>query len=299
VADADAGGGIRPVHTEQVVARLGEGLLRTGGLGADAMARTLAAVRAYRDRARGLGVERVVVVATAAVREAANRDLFVEGLAAEPGLTVRVLTGEEEARLTLLGVASGLPPAAAAGDAYAVVDVGGGSTELIVARAGRAVGGVSVRLGVVGLVERFLHADPVDWAEYSACATHVAERLTAEAWPHIRPLHPRLLAGTAGTVTTLAALDLGLAAYDPARVQGHRLGAAAIRHQLARLGTLPVADRARLPCLEPGRADLIVPGIAVVLAVLDGLGLADLLVSDYGLREGILLDAVGWRPVVS
>jgi exopolyphosphatase/guanosine-5'-triphosphate,3'-diphosphate pyrophosphatase len=99
--------------------------------------------------------------------------------------------------------------------------------------------------------------------------------------------------GTAGTVTTLGALDLELTAYDPLRVQGHRLTAAAIRRQLARLGGLHAAERARLPGLEPGRADLIVPGIAVVLAVLDGLGLDALLVSDQGLREGILLDAVG------
>jgi exopolyphosphatase/guanosine-5'-triphosphate,3'-diphosphate pyrophosphatase len=285
------------VHGEQVVARLGEGLHRAGILQGEAMTRALDAVRAYRDRARGLGAERVLVVATAAVREAGNRDEFVGRLTAEPGIEVRVVNGDEEARLALLGVAAGLPAGVArAQSPYAVLDVGGGSTELIVARGSRYVAAVSVRLGVVPLVERFLHADPVDWAEYSACAEHVSARLAAEAWPELRPLAPRLLVGTAGTITTLAALDLALVSYDPARVQGHRLTAEAIRRLLYRLGALHVAERARLPGLEPGRADLIIPGIAVTLAVLAGLGLDALRVSDSGLREGILLEAVGWAP---
>lgn len=296
VADADPARGLGMVHGEQVVARLGEGLSQSGVLRPEAMERALAAVRAYRDRARALGAERVLLVATAAVREAGNRDEFVGRLEAESYLEVRVASGDEEARLTLLGVASGLPPGA---EPYCVLDVGGGSTELIVARGVRYVSAVSLSLGVVPLVERFLHADPVDWAEYSACAAYVADRLAAEAWPEIRPLAPRLLVGTAGTMTTLAALDLGLGAYEPARVQGHRLTAEAIEALLYRLGELHVAERARLPCLEPGRADLVIPGIAVALGVLAGLGLDALVVSDAGLREGILLDAVGWAPGLS
>ncbi len=297
MADADPARGLVPVHGEQVVARLGEGLTRAGVLHPEAMERALAAVRSYGDRACALGAERVLVVATAAVRQAENREEFVDRLAADGDLVVRVASGDEEARLTLLGVASGLPPAiAAAGVPYCVLDIGGGSTELIVARGARYVSAVSLRLGVVPLVERFLHADPVDWAEYSACATYVGARLAAEAWPEIRPLGPELLVGTAGTITTLAALDLGLGAYDPARVQGHRLTTAAIRALLRRLGALQVAERARLPCLEPGRADLIIPGVAVALAVAEGLGLDQLTVSDHGLREGILLEAVGWSP---
>jgi exopolyphosphatase/guanosine-5'-triphosphate,3'-diphosphate pyrophosphatase len=236
-------------------------------------------------------------VATAAVRDATNRDELLARLADEPALALRVVSGEEEARLTLLGVASGLAAATTAPSAaYAVLDIGGGSTELIVARAARYVAAVSLRLGVVELTERFLHADPVDWAEYAACAAHASDVLARGAWPELRPLSPALLVGTAGTVTTLAALDLDLRAYDPAPVQGHRLTGAAIRALLVRLGGLHVAERARLPCLEPGRADLIIPGIAITLAVMDGLGIDDLLVSDYGLREGILLDAVGWAP---
>ncbi len=284
------------MHGEQVVARLAERLARTGVLAPEAMERALEAVRAYRDRARSLGADRVIVVATAAVRQAGNRDEFLRRLAAEPDLLPRVATGDEEARLTLLGVAATLPRLA---DAYAVLDIGGGSTELIVARGTRYVDAVSLDLGVVPLTERFLHADPVDWAEYSACAAHVAERLSSGAWPEIRPLGPRLLVGTAGTITTLAALDLDLLAYDAARVQGHRLTIAGVQALLYRLGALHVAERARLPALEPGRADLIIAGIAITLGVLAGLGLGELIVSDSGLREGVLLDAIGWPPAAA
>jgi exopolyphosphatase/guanosine-5'-triphosphate,3'-diphosphate pyrophosphatase len=293
VADADAASGLSPVHGEQVVARLGQGLARTGRLDPDAIERALAAAGRYRELARAHGAARTLVVATAAVRQAGNRAELLERLAAGGGAEVRVASGDEEARLTLLGVLSGLPAAAGR---TAVLDIGGGSTELIVAERARPTAIVSVPVGVVALAERFLRADPIDWTEYGACAEHVAGRLAAEAWPVVRPLAPRRLVGTAGTITTLAALDLALVAYDPARVQGHRLTRPRIEALLARLGALTVAERARLPVLEPGRADLIVPGIALTLGVLDGLGLAELTVSDAGLREGILLDAVGWTP---
>jgi exopolyphosphatase/guanosine-5'-triphosphate,3'-diphosphate pyrophosphatase len=293
VAEADAATGLRPVHGEQVVARLGQGLGRTGRLDPDAIERALAAVGRYREIARARSAARVLVVATAAVRQAENREALLQRLAAGAAAEVRVATGEEEARLTLLGVLSGLP--AVAGRA-AVLDIGGGSTELIVAEGARPTAVVSVPVGVVALAERFLTADPIDATEYRACAAYAAERLAALAWPVVRPLAPRRLIGTAGTITTLAALDLALPAYDAGRVQGHRLTRPRIEALLARLGALPVAERARLPALEPGRADLIVPGIALTLGVLDGLGLAELTVSDTGLREGILLDAVGWTP---
>jgi exopolyphosphatase / guanosine-5'-triphosphate,3'-diphosphate pyrophosphatase len=276
-----------------VVVRLGQGLARTGRLAPEAIDRALVAVRAYRDRARALGAGRIRVVATAAVRQAGNRDTLLAALGADGDLDVRVISGEEEARLTLLGVAAGLP---ATSDRYVVFDVGGDSTEILVARGARAECVVSLRLGVVPLTERFLRADPVDWAEYRGCAAYAAERLAAEAWPVIRPLAPGRLVGTAGTVTTLAALDLELAAYDAARVQGHRLSRARIEALLQRLGAMTIAERARLPALEPGRADVLIPGIALTLGVLDGLALPELVVSDNGLREGILLDAIGWSP---
>lgn len=294
VADADPRTGLRVVHGEQVIARLGEGLAGSGRLGIVPMERALRTVREYRDRARALGAERVLAVATAAVRQAANRDDFVARIGAATDLDLRVASGAEEARLTLLGVAWGLP---AIGGVACILDIGGGSTELTVVRGARVLGGVSLDLGVVPLIERFFRRDPVDWGEYATCADYVTRRLLAEAWPTVRPLEPEALIGAAGTITTLAALDLGLARYAPERIQGHWLTRARLAVLRDRLGSLTIAQRARLPCLEPGRADLIVPGLVVVLGALEGLGMSGLMVSDTGLREGILLDAIGWSPV--
>jgi exopolyphosphatase / guanosine-5'-triphosphate,3'-diphosphate pyrophosphatase len=293
VAQVDAATGFVPVWAEQTVTRLGEGLAVRGTLAPPAAERTLAAVRRYRDRAREMGASQVVLVATAAVRQARDGAEFLGRLQAEPGIRPRVVSGEDEASLTLLGASWGLGRVPGP---FALLDVGGGSTEVLVAEGTRVLEAVSLSLGVVHLVERFFPSDPVEARELVACRTYVDARFHDEAWSRIRPLDPSVLVATAGTPTTLAALDLGLAVYDPTRVQGHRLNAAAIERLTARLAALPLAERARIPGLEPGRADVIVPGAIVLVSVLAGLGLSAALVSDAGLREGILLDAIGWRP---
>lgn len=293
VADADAARGLAPCWADQVVARLGEGVATHGRFAPAAVARALAAVRAFHARARALGAEAVLLVGTAAVRQARDRGHLFARLHAMPGLRPRVLTGGEEARLTVLGTAWGL---GLAPGRSCLLDVGGGSTELAVWAGPRLLGAVSLRLGAVSLAERFFAHDPVEPGELRACAAYVQMRLARGAWPTIRPHRPRRLVATAGTPTTLAALDLGLHEYDPAGVQGHRLRRGAVERLLHRLAALPCRERARLPALEPGRADVIVPGTVVLLAALRGLGLRTLVVADAGLREGVLLDAVGWRP---
>jgi exopolyphosphatase/guanosine-5'-triphosphate,3'-diphosphate pyrophosphatase len=167
---------------------------------------------------------------------------------------------------------------------------------VLVADGVRILAAISVDLGVVHLVERFFAHHPTGAAELAACREHVELRLRTEAWPRIRLHRPTRLIATAGTPTTLAMLDLDLPMYDPQRVQGHRLAADTIDRLTRWLAALPLAERARLPALEAGRADVIVPGGVVLGAALAGLGLPEIVVSDTGLREGILLDAVGWRP---
>jgi exopolyphosphatase / guanosine-5'-triphosphate,3'-diphosphate pyrophosphatase len=262
VADVGAGGW-RVVEADQRVTRLGEGLARSGRLGEVPAARTAAAVVEYVARARRAGAERV------AMREAANGREFAGALERRAGEPVRIIDGDEEAALTLRGVLGGLGGGVVAGGITLVFDIGGGSTEYILARGGRAVTAVSLRLGVVDLAERHPFPGPVKPERYRALLAEVGARLAAELPAEIRTAPLDRLVGTAGTATTLAALDLGLTAYDPARVQGHTLTRAAIERLLARLGALTVAGRAALPCLEPGRADLIVPGTAIVLATLD------------------------------
>ena len=295
VAETDPATGLVPVWADQVVTRLGEGLAERGTLAPTAAERALVAVRRYRDRARELGAADVLLVATAAVRQASDGEEFLDRLRAEPGILPRVVSGEDEAGLTLLGASWGLGQVPGT---FALLDIGGGSTEILVARRTGVLTAVSLTLGVVHLAERFFRRDPVALDELIACRAYVEGRLRDEAWDRIIPYAPAALVATAGTPTTLAALDLGLSAYDAARVQGHRLGADAIQRLTAWLAALPLAERARIPGLEPGRADVIVPGAVVLASALAGLGLPAALVSDSGLREGILLDAIGWRPPV-
>ena len=288
VAEVTAGTAAwRTVHAEQRVTRLGEGLRATGTLGAAAAARTAAAVVAYVARARADGAARVAVVATSAVREAANGRAFVTDLERAAGIAVRVISGEEEARLTLAGIVAGLGPLTGV---VVAVDIGGGSTEYILARDGMLTAAASLRLGVVPLAERFPFPGPVEPTRTAALRADVQAQLARELPALIATTPIDRLVGTAGTVTTLAALDLGLLHYDPARVQGHPLTRAAIERQHRRLAALDLAGRAALPCLEPGRADLILPGLAILEATLDRLGCERLFVSDWSLREGILAE---------
>ncbi len=288
VADVEPSGRWRGVAQPQTVTRLGEGLTASGALGEAPMARTLAVVDEYARRARELGTRTLTIVATSAVREAANGAAFAAAIERATACPVRIVSGEDEARLVLRGVHAGLGSLAGL---VVVFDIGGGSTEYVLADGDRVLAAASLRLGVVPLAERYPFAARVDGAGWARLLDEVRGRLTQELPASLRAARPAHLVGTAGTVTTLAALDLALTRYDAGRVQGHRLSRAAVERQLARLAALDVAGRAALPCLEPGRADLIVPGVAIVLVTLDVVGANGLVVSDYGLREGVLVAA--------
>jgi exopolyphosphatase/guanosine-5'-triphosphate,3'-diphosphate pyrophosphatase len=260
----------------------------TGGLGEAAMTRTAAAVAEYVARAREAGARTVRIVATSAMRDARNGAAFADRLGAETGERVEIITGDEEARLTLRGLRRGLALDARTMMAF---DIGGGSTEYVLASDGGFVAAVSLPLGVVPLAERFPSRGPLDPARYATLLDEIRGRLRTELPPALADAPVDVLVGTAGTVTTLAALDLGLTIYDPARVHGHRLTRAAVDRLLERLGALTLEQRGALPCLEPGRADLIIPGTAIVVATMERIGVDALTVSEYGLREGIM-DAV-------
>lgn len=285
IADVRAHGAWTTVHTEQQVTRVGEGLRLTGELREPPMARTCAAVASYVTRSRAAGASTVRIVATSAVREARNGDAFAARIARETGERVDVISGEEEARLTLRGLRRGLPIDVTDLVAF---DIGGGSTEYVLARGGALRHAVSLRLGVVPLAERFAFPGTLDDARYATLLAEIRAQLATELPAAIMPASIDVLVGTAGTVTTLSALDLELAVYDPERVHGHRLTRAAVDRLLARLAGLTQEQRAVLPCLEPGRADLIIPGTAIVIATMERFRVEELIVSEYGLREGIM-----------
>ena len=289
VADASPGARAwKTIEHDHQVTRLGEGLAATGRLGEAPAGRTAAVVSAYVARAASVRADRILIVATSAVREAGNGADFAAALQKATGQPVRVISGAEEARLTLRGVMHGLGEG---GATFVTFDIGGGSTEYVLAREGRVAASVSLRLGVVALAERFPFPDGVERARYATLTAEVRARLSAEVPAAIREAGVRVV-GTAGTVTTLAALDLGLSAYDPDRVHGHRLHREAVERWRERLGALTLAERGALPCLEPGRADLIIPGTAIVIETMACLAADVLTVSEYALREGVLADAL-------
>ena len=251
----------------------------------------------YVERGTRLGARDIRIVATSAVREASNGHVFAAAVARATGRRVDVVSGEAEARLTLRGVRHGL---GALTGLVLTFDIGGGSTEYVLAEGDVIRSMVSLRLGVVPLAERFPFPGVADSKVYRELLDDVRRRLARELPEAIRAARVAHLVGTAGTVTALAALDLGLVRYDPDRVQGYVLGRPAVERLLARLGALTLEERAVLPCLEPGRADLIIPGTAIVMATFELIGIHELRVSEYGLREGVLVNAIegyhGSRP---
>jgi exopolyphosphatase / guanosine-5'-triphosphate,3'-diphosphate pyrophosphatase len=287
LVEVDGGPGWRTLDQDQRVTRLGQGLAGSGRLGHEPMARTAEAVVEYAERARRLNADDVLVVATSAVREAANGREFAAALASACRAPVKIVSGDEEARLTVRGVFAGLRDLRAP---LVVFDIGGGSTEFILWRDGGVAAATSLRLGVVPLAERYPFPGPVEASRYRDLESEVRAQLAAEIPSVIARADVATLVGTAGTVTTLAALDLGLDVYAAERVQGYRLTRAAVSRQLARLSSLSVERRGALPCLEPGRADLIVPGVAIATAAMDCFGAEAIVVSDGSLREGILAE---------
>ncbi len=234
----------------------------------------------------------MVAVGTSALREAANAEALLAP-AGRLGIEFRVISGEEEAALTLLGVRAGLPDLP---PHLLMLDIGGGSTEFLLADGGRVRAAVSTDLGSVRLTETCLALDPPTPEELGRLRAAVGARLQAlrGELPAIPP--GGVLVGTAGTITTLAAIDLGLASYDPDRVNGYVLSVARSASLLEELAALPLARRRAVPGLEPARADIILAGAMVCRLAMECFGFRELRVSEGGLREGIVLDLLSGRP---
>jgi exopolyphosphatase / guanosine-5'-triphosphate,3'-diphosphate pyrophosphatase len=271
VADVD-GMRVDEVARRSEITRLGEGVDERRRLLPLPVARVRNVLSDYRRELERLGAERVLAVATSAVRDAENGEAFLGEVEWSYGFATRLLSGDEEAALTRGGVANGR----GLDDATLVLDVGGGSTELITAATR-----TSVDVGSVRLTERHLRADPPAASELATAA-----RAVREALPE---LDADEAIGVAGTVTTVAALELG--GYDPERVHGYRLSREQVESQFERLASLPLAERRELPGLEPKRAPVIVGGALVVREVLARYGLESLEASERDLLHGAALEA--------
>jgi exopolyphosphatase/guanosine-5'-triphosphate,3'-diphosphate pyrophosphatase len=265
--------------------RLGKGLDASGRLAADAVANSLAICREYRQVMDQHGVARPIVIATQAMREAQNAADFVGPAQQILGATIEVIAGQREAELAATAVARTFPELAAA--RYLVVDVGGGSTELIEVDHGRVVSEVSVPIGAVRLTERHLAHDPPTAAEIAALEADIDHHLAALALPHAVPV-----IGTAGTATTLAAVRLGLVRYDPAAVTGLRITPGAVSELLGRLLAATVAERAATAGIEPARADVIAAGAAIFARILRRIDAPVMITCDRGIRWGVAYEQV-------
>lgn len=289
VADADpAAGTLVDLVREMRVVRLGEGVDRTGRLSDAALTRTFAACDDYAATIRALGAERVRCCATSASRDAANRDVFVAGVLERMGVVPEVVSGDAEAQLSFVGATAELGPA---GEPFLVVDIGGGSTEFVLG-GGHPEAARSVDIGCVRLTERHLAGDPPSPAEVAAARADVEAALDLVA--DVVPLRAaRTLVGLAGTVTTLAAMHAAIPAYDSAVTHGYRLPADGVRALTARLLAMTRAERAAVPVMHPGRADVIGAGALVLCGVVDRVGLPEVLVSEHDILDGMVWSLVG------
>ncbi len=271
------------------IVRLGKDVDRTGVLAPEALARTFETLREYAAVIGELGADHVRMVATSATRDAANRDEFVAGVVDVLGVEPEVVSGAAEAGLSFDGAVRGL---AGGGDApYLVVDIGGGSTELALGGDHGVTAARSVDIGCVRLTERRFQADPPTPEQVAAARADIEAGMDEAA--AVVPIgDARTLVGLAGSVTTVAAIHLGLAEYDSAAIHHSRIPADQVRALSDRLLTLTHDERLAIGPMHPGRADVIAAGALVLRCVVDRAGVDDVLVSEHDILDGIAWSVV-------
>jgi len=287
VADVE-GASVRELERRSVVTRLGRGVDSSGRLSTEAIEDVCEILAEYIACYEELGVEQVVAIATSAVRDAQNSAVFLAELRERFALDARILDGSEEARLTYLGALAGRT----SGEKTLVVDIGGGSTELVIGDGPRVGFHASLQAGTVRHTERHLGHDPPDAAELEELADDVRALIDSS-------LEGAALAranqgiGVAGTPTSLAAIEMGLDPYDPDRVHGYCLSLSSVQRSLSELAAMPLAERLRVKGLHQGRAPTIVAGVVILIGVMRAFGLAEIEVSEHDILWGSALQEAG------
>ena len=287
IAEPEVSAPLRPIQIQRRITRLGENFLPDRILQPKAMDRSIAALKEFVELMGLNGVSEYSAGATAVVREASNGSTFLNLVQRQTGLGVRLLSGTEEARLSLLGVASVISNKESA---MVVFDIGGGSTELVWQGQGDSshMESSSLPVGVVHLTETFLQGDPPGHEPCLQLREYVASVLTELSFD--KDFHDTLWVGTAGTVTTLASMWYELVEYDPTRINGTVLEKAWLADLCKTLAEMKLTERRKLTGLEPGREDIILAGGLVTLEMMDTFGFTQFTVSDAGLLEGLFLD---------
>ncbi|MFE3252613.1 exopolyphosphatase [Streptomyces sp. NPDC059209] len=288
VADADpATGELVDLDRRMTIVRLGQDVDRTGRLAPEALERTFAACREYAAVIKEHGVDRVRFVATSASRDAENRDAFVRGVLDILGVEPEVITGDQEAEFSFTGATKELAGRADLEKPYLVVDIGGGSTEFVVG-SDRVAAARSVDIGCVRLTERHRPADPATPADITALRADISAALDTAA-RDVPFGEARTLVGLAGSVTTVAAIALGLTAYDSEAIHHSRIPFEVVREITTTLLCSTHAERATIPVMHPGRVDVIVTGALILLTVMERTGAREVVVSEHD-----ILDGIGW-----
>jgi exopolyphosphatase / guanosine-5'-triphosphate,3'-diphosphate pyrophosphatase len=280
------GRGVTEVERHTTVTNMGRGVDHSGMICTDAVDDVCTVIADYKARYEEMGAERVMAIATSAVRDAVNGEAFIAELRERFGLDARLLTGEEEANLTYLGATAHRP----AGESTLVFDIGGGSTELIVGTGTRVGFHTSLQAGTIRQSERHLTSDPPDPHELEDLAADIRHQIDVAVAAQPQVAAKRAIA-VAGTPTSLAAIDQGLEPYDPGRVHGYKLGMPRIQRMLSRLSCLPLAERLRVPGLHPGRAPTIVTGTVILVQVMRAFQVNEVEVSELDILHGSALSA--------
>jgi exopolyphosphatase / guanosine-5'-triphosphate,3'-diphosphate pyrophosphatase len=301
VAEAGPNGPVT-LDRRMTITRLGQGVDRTGSLAPEAIDRVLDALRGYRtimdDNGVVAGPGSVRMAATSAARDAANRDEFFDAAADVLGVRPELLSGTDEALLSFRGATADLDPALGP---FLVVDIGGGSTEFVhggieADGSTTVTGSLSTDMGCVRITERFLHGDPPGPDELSSALSVIAQHIDDVVREVPAAPFAATFVGLAGTVTTAAAVELGLAAYDRDAIHHFRLTRAAVEDVFRTLATEAATDRRHNPGLEAGRVDVIVGGMCVLVQIMRSLGFDECLVSEADILDGLAMSLLAGDP---
>jgi exopolyphosphatase/guanosine-5'-triphosphate,3'-diphosphate pyrophosphatase len=285
---------ITNVFYEREITRLGNRVNQTGKLQDQNIEASLAVLKKFSSIILRHGVEYIKAVATSALREAYNSDIFIQKVFAETGISIEVISSKKEAELTLKGILLSLPESSPiTHHPLFIVDIGGGSTEWILCRDKHPVDMGSIPIGVIKLAGSFIKTDPVS-------ETDITE-LNKEIRLNLKGLKMRIgnyidkqtcFIGSAGTFATIASIDLGLETYSREKIHLHRLPLSKLQDMSKNLLALPLIERKKVKGLEPGRADLIIPGIQFTINTMEFFQFDELTISDYGLLDGLLLETL-------
>jgi exopolyphosphatase / guanosine-5'-triphosphate,3'-diphosphate pyrophosphatase len=275
--------GVRPLADLLRITRLGRGVDRTGLLDPASAAGTLDAIAEFTEKARALGAQKILTAATAALRDAHNGAEFIGQVRQRTGVDLETISGQTEAQLNFIAATHGLKIDPA--QSMLIVDIGGGSTELIRCEGGADPAMVSLQIGSVRLTERFISHDPPTSAEQAQIYDEVKEQLAPLGWDSFRPTN---LVGVAGTVTSVCAVALGLKTYDHSVGHGRRLSQAEVQETARQFFSLTTEQRKQLPGMMEGRADVIAAGAAILDCVTQFFNAASVIVSDQGVRWGLV-----------